>query len=75
MKGERLSVGFWSKKALPQDEKSRPLRREKGAKPEFFESDGDLNAVRSLSCVKVDVGGLLGWRHDANLSCQLRDTR
>ena len=68
-------MGFWSRKALPRDEKSRPLRRIRGAKPKFLESDGDLNAVRGLGCVEVDVGGFLGWRHDADLSCQLRDTR
>ena len=75
MQGERLSVGFWSSKASSLDEKDRPLRRGKGAKPKFFESDGDLDAIRSLGGVEVDVGGFLGWRHDANLSCQLRDTR
>ena len=69
MKGERLSVEFWSSKASSQDEKSRPLRREKGGKPKFFESDGNLNAIRCLGCVEVDVGGFLVWRHDANLSC------
>ena len=75
MKGEKLSAGCWSRKASSRDEKSRPLRREKGAKPKFFQGDGDLNAIRSLSCIEVDVGGFLGWRHDVNVPCQLRDTR
>ena len=60
MKKERSSVGTWSRKALSRNEKSRSLRRAKGAKPKFFESDGDLNAIRSLGRIEVDVGGFLG---------------
>ena len=71
VKGGRSSVAIWSRNALSRNEKSKLLRRGKGAKPKFFESDRDLNAIRSLGCVEVDVGGFLGWRHDANVSCQL----
>lgn len=34
--------------------------RDKGAKPYFFESDGDLDPIRSLGRIEVDIRGFFG---------------
>lgn len=31
--------------------------------PEFFEGDGNFDAIGGLGRVKVDIGGFLGQRH------------
>ena len=44
--------------------------------PEFFEGDGDFDAIGGLGRVKVDIGGFRGERHGAGeLFGQLGDTR
>lgn len=35
------------------------LGGDKGGEPKFFESDGNLDAIGSLSCVEIDVGAFL----------------
>ena len=39
------------------------LRLEIGKVPKLFQSHGDLDAIRCLGCVEIDVWGLSRWRH------------
>ena len=41
------------------------MRRKGGKLPEFFKCDGNFDAVGSLGCVEVYVGGWACRRHDS----------
>lgn len=59
-----------------EKEKGRRVRRDRRGKPEFLESDGDLDAIGGLGGVKINIGGFLGRRHgEFKLFGQLGETR
>lgn len=40
--------------------KGHRVRGDRRDEPEFFEGDGNLDAIGSLGCVEIDIGGFVG---------------